>query len=59
MSVPDIGDALSPDILNAARRGIVEAYAKVVPGKSIGITGKLQAKPDGRAVLTWIIHEPQ
>lgn len=53
------GDTLSRDTLNAARRGIVEAYAKAVPGKSIGITGKLQAKPDGTAVLTWIIHEPQ
>jgi len=53
------GDTLSRDTLNAARRGIVEAYAKAVPGKSIGITGKLRAKRDSTAVLTWIIHEPQ
>ena len=52
------GDTLSPDTLNAARRGIVAAYAKVAPGKAVGITGKMQAKPDGTAVLTWIIHEP-
>ncbi len=53
------GDALSPETLNAARRGIVAAYAKVAPGKAVGITGKMQAKDDGTAVLTWIIHEPQ
>jgi outer membrane protein assembly factor BamA len=53
------GDTLSRDTLNAARRGIVEAYAKVAPGKSVGITGRLQAKPDGTAILTWIIQEPQ
>lgn len=53
------GDALSPDTLNAARRGIVAAYAKIAPGKSVGIAGKMQARPDGKAVLTWIIHEPR
>ena len=53
------GDTLSRDTLNAARLGIVEAYAKVFPGKSVGVTGKLQGKPDGTAVLTWTIHEPQ
>jgi len=53
------GDTLSRDTLNAARRGIVEAYAKAIPGKPIGVTGKLQGKPDGTAILTWTIHEPQ
>jgi hypothetical protein len=34
------------------------AYAKLFPGKKVGVAGKLQGKPNGAVVLSWTIHEP-
>jgi outer membrane protein assembly factor BamA len=53
------GDLLTPDKINAARRRILAAYAKSVPGKTVSIVCKMQTKPDGRATLIWVIHEPR
>jgi outer membrane protein assembly factor BamA len=53
------GDLLSPEKINGARRAILAAYAKSVPGKTINVVCRMQTKPDGKATLTWVIREPQ
>lgn len=52
------GDLITPQKLDAARKGIVAAYAKAIPGKTVQITGKMQAKDNGKVVMTWIVREP-
>ena len=53
------GEILSPEKASAAQRGIVGAYAKVFPGKKVGIACKMQGKPNGGVALTWTIREPK
>jgi hypothetical protein len=59
------GTSLSVEKLNAARRSILAAYAKVMPGKSITLKlrmeTRLSLKPRTvpKARLTWIIGEPK
>jgi outer membrane protein assembly factor BamA len=52
------GDKLTRQKLIAARRAIVLAYAKSMPGKKISLKAKLQRKL-GEVTLTWIIGEPK
>lgn len=52
------GERLSPQKLGAARRAIVAAYAKSMPGKKIFIKAKLVTR-GGKTAVTWIIAEPK
>jgi outer membrane protein assembly factor BamA len=53
------GDPISPDTVNAARHAILAQYAKVMPGKTVTLKGKIRTKPDGAVTLTWVITEPK
>lgn len=53
------GAPLSESKISDAQRAIAAAYAKVVPGKTVRIAGKIQGRPDGGVILSWIIQEPK
>ncbi len=52
-----IGQALTPSSLIAARAAILRAYAKGRSGGAIGLTAKVQRKPDGQVILTWMVRD--
>lgn len=51
------GDLLSPEKMAAARRAIIEVYAKALPAKAVTVRGKLQGKETGDLALTWVITQ--
>jgi hypothetical protein len=54
------GDALSPEKIIAARKGLMALFAKLRPGKVIRIQARIQTKPSNEAALSWIIeNRPQ
>jgi len=53
------GDHLSPEKLNAARRTILDLYAKSMPGKTVSLKINMRTKADGEVTLTWMIGEPK
>jgi outer membrane protein assembly factor BamA len=52
-----IGGQLSPETVNAARRAILDAYAKSPPGNVPPLKCKMQTTVEGHVTLTWIIDE--
>jgi hypothetical protein len=53
------GDQLSQQELIAGRRAIMALYEKSMPGKKILLKARLQHRPGGTIILTWIIGEPK
>lgn len=53
------GDQLTPEKVNAARRTILDMYAKCMPGQVLSLKCKMQTTVEGLVTLTWIIDEPK
>jgi hypothetical protein len=54
-----IGEQLSPETVNAARRAILDAYAKPPSGVVPALKCKMQTTVEGNVTLTWIIDETE
>jgi outer membrane protein assembly factor BamA len=51
------GATLSPEMVNAARRAILDMYAKSSPGPVPSLKCRMQTTIEGKVTLTWIIGE--
>jgi hypothetical protein len=51
------GEALSPEKITAARKGLSAMLAKSRPGKAFAIQVRIQTEPANEAALSWIIGE--